>query len=224
MIAVMGIQGSAQPKGPQEGRKAAYFARNEAALLKAAQAVLGDRGWVATISDVAKAADVAPSTIYMHFENKEGLFEAALFAGMAEWESWALNQVADLTEPLEQLVAPMRLYVRGGLTHPHLAKMVTKNPSNVSPLALRLGSGLLIQVQGLVASEILTIDHIEKRVSNVMAILSGSLLEQVSNPNAKVEDADLAVQLALPMIGIAEKEAARLMSLPLPHDRGAVNG
>lgn len=212
----MGIQKAPAHKGPEVGRKAAYFARNEAALIKAAQAVLGERGWVATISDVAKAADVAPSTIYMHFENKEVLFEAALVAGMVEWETWALDHVAALTDPLELLVAPMRLYVRGGQTHPALAKMVTKNPGQISPLAISLGSGLLAHVHELVSVDILKVDHIETRVANLTAIIARALHEQVSKPDAKIEDADLALQLALPLIGISEAEAARLMNLPLP--------
>ena len=38
---------------PEKGRKAAYFARNRAALVLATQDLLGEKGWVATIEEVA---------------------------------------------------------------------------------------------------------------------------------------------------------------------------
>ncbi len=215
MIALMGIQESARPKAPQEGRKAAYFARNEAALLKATQEVLAEVGWSAKIADVSKAADVAASTIYMHFDNKDALFEAAVVAGMQEWESWALAQLEGVSDPFESLVAPMRIFVRIGETHELFGRIVAKNLSHLSERLPLIATGLLAHVRELAAAGFLNVDYVEKRVSNLSAVLVNTLQRQLTIADLKVADADLAIRIALPMIGISETEAARLIALPL---------
>jgi AcrR family transcriptional regulator len=49
----------------------------QAAILRAAKRLFGERGFVATtIDDVAGAARVAKGAVYHHFETKEALFEA----------------------------------------------------------------------------------------------------------------------------------------------------
>jgi AcrR family transcriptional regulator len=215
MIALMGIQKPAKPKAPQEGRKAAYFARNEAALLKATQTVLADIGWSAKIADVSKAADMAASTIYMHFENKDALFEAAVVAGMKEWETWALAQLNDVVDPFESLVTPMRIFVRIGETHELFGRIAARNLSQLSVRLPMVTVGLLSHIQELAAAGVLKIENVEKRVSNLSAVLVNTLQRQLTVPGLKISDADLAIQIALPMVGIPEVEAARLVALPL---------
>jgi AcrR family transcriptional regulator len=215
MIALMGIQEPAKPKAPQDGRKAAYFARNEAALLKATQEVLADIGWAAKIADVSKAADVAASTIYMHFDNKDALFEAAVVAGMQEWENWALAQLEGVSDPFESLVTPMRIFVRIGETHELFGRIVAKNLSHLSVRLPVIAAGLLSHVRELATAGFLKIDNVDKRVSNLSAVLVNTLQRQLTVPGLKIADADLAIQIALPMLGISEAEAARLIALPL---------
>ena len=49
----------------------------QAAILKAAKRLFGERGFAATtIDDVAASAHVAKGAVYHHFETKEALFEA----------------------------------------------------------------------------------------------------------------------------------------------------
>jgi AcrR family transcriptional regulator len=49
----------------------------QAAILKAAKRLFGERGFAATtIDDVAASARVAKGAVYHHFETKEALFEA----------------------------------------------------------------------------------------------------------------------------------------------------
>jgi AcrR family transcriptional regulator len=216
MIATMGIQNAPAPKGPQEGRKAAYFARNEAALLTATQSVLGEIGWTAKIGDVAKAANIAASTIYMHFENKDALFEAAVVSAMDEWETWAVQQLEGITDPFELLVVPMRLFVRGGQTHETFGNIVAKNLGHLSVRLPAIVAGLLSHVRELESAGILKIDNVDERVANLASVLVGTLQRQLTNPDAEIASADLAIQIALPMIGISEAEALRLMKLPLP--------
>lgn len=94
------------------GRKAAYVARNRLALLRSTQEILAIKGEAVTIEDIAEHAEVAVSTIYKHFKDKDALIGATLLWGFKSWEEWALKQVVEIDDPLEQLVTPMRLFVR----------------------------------------------------------------------------------------------------------------
>jgi AcrR family transcriptional regulator len=60
-----------KPVPPELGRKAAYVARNREALLKSTQEVLAIKGEMVTIEDIAEHAEVAVSTIYKHFKDKD---------------------------------------------------------------------------------------------------------------------------------------------------------
>ena len=72
-------------------RQAAYTARNRAALLKAGQEVLADIGPNATIEELAKHAQVSPTTIYKYFASKEVLFAEAMSEIYQRWVIWAYN-------------------------------------------------------------------------------------------------------------------------------------
>jgi len=87
----MGKMNEPAATGPEGGRKAAYFARNRAALIAATQVLLGDKGWNATIDEVAANAGVSVSTVYKHFETKDLLFETCAVDAWTDFESWALN-------------------------------------------------------------------------------------------------------------------------------------
>ena len=204
------------PSGPESGRKAAYFARNRAALISATQVPLGDKGWTATIDEVAEHAGVSVSTVYKHFETKELLFESCISEAWNEWEQWAFALVAESKDPLEQLVLPMRLMVRTYKTHPTFAKMYATNLGQVAELVPTFTKNLGLHLRRLAASGSISIDHPDTRINNMKAILLRAFEEHVKNPKGKVADADLAIELGLPILGIAPAKARALMELPLP--------
>jgi AcrR family transcriptional regulator len=204
------------PIGPEAGRKAAYFARNRAALISATQILLGETGWQATIDEVAEHAGVSVSTVYKHFETKELLFETCITEAWNEWEIWAFSLVAESKDPLEQLVLPMRLMVRTYKTHPVFAKMYAMNLGQVAELVPQFTKNLGLHLHQLAKSGVISIDNAEIRISNMKAILLRAFQEHVKNPKGKVSDADLAIELGLPLLGIAAAKAKKLMELPLP--------
>lgn len=51
-------------------------------ILRAARGVLADRGLAATVDDVADAAGVSRRTVFRHFATRDGLFAAAIRAGV----------------------------------------------------------------------------------------------------------------------------------------------
>ena len=68
--------GRASGRGPAAGTRAKRSAERRDAILAAALDEFAERGFAATrLEDVARRADVAKGTIYLHFADKEALFE-----------------------------------------------------------------------------------------------------------------------------------------------------
>ena len=201
---------------PEFGRKAAYVARNRAALLQSTQEVLAIKGQSVTIEDIAEHAQVAVSTIYKHFKDKDALIEATMLWGFASWEEWALNQIADVEDPLEQLVIPMRLFVRAHISHPHHAQSVVNFLGLMRNIAPKAGENLTVLLQLLAKIKVLNIENPEVLAKNIYAILTFTLLDQATNPNATLAEADEAIRSALSMLGISEAKARKLTESKLP--------
>jgi AcrR family transcriptional regulator len=199
-----------KPVAPEFGRKAAYVARNRAALLKSTQEVLAIKGETVTIEDIAEHAEVAVSTIYKHFKDKDALVEATILWGFKSWEEWALNQVADIADPLEQLVMPMRLFVRTAKTHPHHAQSLVNFfgiMKNIAPeVRMNLENHLIL----LNKIKVLEVENAAAAAKNIFAIMAFTLMDQATNPKANIADADKAIRSALSMIGISEAKAKKL--------------
>jgi AcrR family transcriptional regulator len=207
-----------KPGGPEKGRKAAYFARNRAALLLATQELLGDKGWNATIEEVAANAGVSVSTIYQHFDTKDELFRNCFIEAWTAFETWALESSASIEDPLEQLVAPMRLMFRGATTHPTLAKMLVRNQAEVSLLVPLFTQNLGNAIRALVKAKVLDVDHADVRITNLKAVLMRTFVLQLENPKSNPNDSDFALSLALPMIGISAAKAKAITTSALATD------
>ena len=192
------------------GRKAAYVARNRMALLKSTQEILAIKGEAVTIEDIADHAQVAVSTIYKHFKDKDALIGATLLWGFKTWEEWALVQVANIEDPLEQLVFPMRLFVRANETHPDHAKSLVNFFGIITKSATQVQTNLATHIELLSKVKILKVENSTAAASNIYAIMAFTLVEQTTNPRAKVSEADRAIQSALSMLGISEAKAKML--------------
>ena len=207
-----------KPGGPEKGRKAAYFARNRAALLLATQELLGDKGWNATIEEVAANAGVSVSTIYQHFKTKDELFRSCFIEGWTAFETWALESSASIEDPLERLVSPMRLMFRGATIYPTLTKMLVRNQAEVSLLVPLFTKNLGNAMRKLVKAKVLDVDHPDVRITNIKAVLMRTFILQLENPKSNPNDSDLALSLALPMIGIPAAKAKAITTGPLAAD------
>lgn len=217
----IGVVRKTTPKsepGPEKGRKAAYFARNRAALILATQELLGDKGWNVTIEEVAANAGVSVSTIYQHFGTKEELFRSCFLQAWAAFETWALESSASIEDPLERLVSPMRLMFRGATTHPTLAKMLVRNQSEVSLLVPLFTKNLGNAMRALVKAKVLDVDHADVRITNLKAVLMRTIVLQLENPKSNPNDSDFALSLALPMIGISAAKAKAITTGALATD------
>ena len=73
-------------------------------ILDAACRVVARHGFQgATVERVAEEANIAKGTIYLYFQNKDGLFTAAVEQGMQNFTSQLRSQVAEALTPIEKL-------------------------------------------------------------------------------------------------------------------------
>ena len=204
--------------GPEKGRKAAYFSRNRTALILATQELLGDKGWNATIEQVASNAEISVSTVYQHFDSKDELFKACIIEGWVTFVGWALKSASNTKDPLEQLVVPMRLMARMTATHPMFAKMVAKNQNEITQMIPALTKDLGDVMRHLVKAKILDVDSADIRINNLKAVLWQIFLLHLNDPKANATEADLAIAIALPMLGISASKASAITTAELPVD------
>ena len=202
---------------PETGRKAAYVMRNRMALLRSTQEVLAAKGQAATIEDIAEHAQVAVSTVYKHFKDKDALIEATLMHGFAEWEQWAEAFVKDSPDPLEQLVFPMRLFVRLHETHPHHAQSVVNYFDVVTKLLPIAQEKMVAGITALAKAKVLTCEDPVAAAKNMHAVMSFAIINQVNHPEATGKDGDKTVRIALSMLGISEAKARKLTEAKMPN-------
>ena len=199
-----------------EGRKSAYVARNRAALLRASQQLLAEVGPDASIDQFAEAAEISVSTIYKHFENKEALIAAAYIDAFHEWELWADEQLKGVEDPLEDLVLPMRLFLRVKKTHPLYAAMSARNLADLPKYFHGTEEGLIEHIAELMKAKIIEIESPAIRIRSISASLLAGLADQLLNPAATEKDADATVEVILSILGISPAKAKKLAHGPMP--------
>ena len=201
---------------PDQGRKAAYVMRNRAALLHSTQEVLAIKGQAATIEDIAEHAQIAVSTVYKHFKDKDALISATILNAFAEWETWAESLAVQSKDPLEQLVIPMRLFVRLNKTHPHHAQTLVNYFAVVARIVPQLQVKLIAHVSALNKAKLLKLNDPAAASRHFHAVMTFAVIDQVTNPKATEKDADESVYAALALFGIPEALAKKLAFAPLP--------
>jgi AcrR family transcriptional regulator len=209
-------QGAKKAVAPEKGRKAAYVLRNREALLRSTQEVLAIKGQAVTIEDIADHAQVAVSTIYKHFSDKDALISATMLWGFAEWLTKVQSLGDNLTDPLEKLVLPMRLFVRVKSTHPSHARNIVNFLEITTQFLPILESELSQHIEELTKAKLLTCDDPDVAARNLQAVLLSTVVNQVTNQKAKVEDADASIRVALSMVGMSEAKARKLTESKLP--------
>ena len=201
---------SNKPKTPQTGRKSAYVARNRAAILRAALTVFARDGVDATMDEISEEAQVAMSTVYKHFQDKRDLITATATLAFEEWESWVAKRIVEVSDPLEQLVMPMRLFLRAKATHPEYAQLVAKNFGVVSQILPELTGTFTAQVNALNKAKVLNVENTPMAIHNLLSVVVIQLVNQTLNPKATAAEGDLAIRIALSMLGISESKAKKL--------------
>ena len=205
-----------KPTPPNAGRKSAYVARNRAALLRASQRVLAEIGPEASIDQFAEAAEISVSTIYKHFDSKEALIEAAYLDAFHDWEDWTDGLLKEVNDPLEELILPMRLFLRLQKTHPLYAAMSARNMANIPRYFHGTEEGLIEHIDELMKKKIIDIESPAIRIRSISACMLAGLADQLLSPSAKDSDADATVEVILSILGISPAKAKKLAHGPMP--------
>jgi AcrR family transcriptional regulator len=201
---------------PNNGRKSAYVARNRVALIKAAQRVLAEQGADASIDTFAQEAEISVSTIYKHFPNKDALIVEAYAAAFHQWEVDSDAILQQITDPIEELVAPMRLFMRLKQTHPLFAAMSARNLGDLPRAFVRTEEGLALHIEELRKKKLLKFDNPEIRIRLISACLTATIAEQLLNPKSTEREADAAIEVILGILEIPEDIAHQVATKPLP--------
>ena len=205
-----------KPASGSPGRKSAYVARNRASLLRSSQELLAEVGPEASIDQFAEAAEIAVSTIYKHFENKEALVEAAFVEAFHDWEEWADQILPETKDPMENLIMPMRLFLRLKKTHPLYAAMSARNLADLPKYFHGTEEGMVEHIGELMKAKIIDIDSPAIRIRSISACILAGLADQLLNPSAKESDADATVEVILSILGISPAKAKKLAHGPMP--------
>jgi len=196
------------------GRQAAYTARNRAALLKAGQEVLAEIGPNATIEQLAKYAQVSPTTIYKYFESKEVLFTEALGSMYQEWIIWAYNGMP-LGGSLEHSLAAGRKLFWVKQSHPLFARILhntLRDPSFAIAAAKNDAQSVFKKYADLGD---LKPGDFEKRFILWSYCYAGLLASVHLTGELSPTEAETAMGIGLAIWGISDAKAKKLMSAPL---------
>ena len=201
---------------PPGGRQDAYRARTRAALLKSAQEVLAAVGLNATIEDLANHAQVAPATIYNHFDSKDAYLKEALAHLWQEWVLLAHNGRPQ-GQDLETFLEVCRTLFRIDRTSTLLGQVLSKSMDN-SPFvidALRDSGGEPFK-EALEKNGLYT-DEFEIRLELWAYCLAGIFHGLYVGDKMSPEDADNALRISLSIWGLTSAQAEKLTSAPMTH-------
>ena len=146
----------------------------------------------------------------------EALIAAAYIEAFHDWELWADEQLKGIDDPLEDLVMPMRLFLRVKKTHPVYAAMSARNLADIPKYFHGTEEGLVEHIGELMKKKIIDIESPAIRIRSLSACILAGLADQLLNPAAKDSDADATVEVILSILGISPAKAKKLAHGPMP--------
>ncbi len=126
----------------EQGRGARRKARTRAELLTAARQIFAERGLhAASIAEITKAADVGVGTFYLHFRDKEDIFNSMLEEGIERIRQQVTEAVAHSPQG-EKLEIGLRVGFRLAYTQRDLFRIML-NEGIRFPASLRIQMPLI---------------------------------------------------------------------------------
>jgi len=195
-------------------RQAAYTARNRAALLKAGQEVLADIGPDATIEELAKHAQVSPTTIYKYFTSKEVLFAEAMSEIYQRWVIWAYNG-KPRGGSLETSLDTGRKLFWVKQSHPLFAKILQNTLRDPTFVITANKNAAEAVFRNYAELGVLNKEDFDKRFIIWSYAYVGILTSVHVTQELSPTQAEESLGLALSIWGVSEAKAKKLMSRPL---------
>jgi AcrR family transcriptional regulator len=206
----------ANPQSTEDAgvRLSAATTRNRAALIRSAQHVLAEIGPDATVEQFVAHAEVSPTTIYNHFGSKEAMFSQALAQIFREWLEWAHDGIpAD--ESLEVMIDVCRKLFRVQQSHPWLGRILGKTLDTPSFVIEALIADSLPAIEGVARLGQVSTAEFDKRTRLFAYCIAGILHGICTTQEMTAKDADLSLEIALALWGLAPDEAKAITSRSL---------
>jgi AcrR family transcriptional regulator len=193
-------------------------ARTRQALVDAAVRLIAEgRGGRASIQEITEAADIGFGSFYNHFESKEQLFQTASQEVLERWGAMIDRACAGISDPAEIFAVSVRITGRLGWTHPDLARFLVGAGLDVLDQPVGLAPRALRDVKAGQAAGRFTTLHAEIALSAVAGGLLGLLKVHLDHPDdVDATSVDDLARALLRLLGITDKEAARIVALELP--------
>jgi AcrR family transcriptional regulator len=122
--------------------------RTRAELLAAATRVLAEKGLHQTkVSDLAAAADVGVGTFYLHFADKETLFDAVVEDTVRRLKTTVDAARAKASAPLERIMAANRAFFRFARDNREVFKIVFGHAAAYNDLIRRAQSLFIADIE-----------------------------------------------------------------------------
>ena len=111
----------------QQTRTDRRTVRNRKALLKAAEAILAEKGFEqCTIDEITESADLAKGTFYNHFADKKAIASEVALMIRQELEAEVKAVQAGVEDPAERLASGMCVFFRCAVKEPARAAVVAQ--------------------------------------------------------------------------------------------------
>jgi len=192
------------------GRQAAYTARNRAALISAAQAVMAEVGPGATIEQLVAQAQVSPTTIYNYFDNKDALFAEALDQMWQDFVLWAYNGRAPATDFATMLDVCRKLF-RADDSHPIFARVLRNTLNQPDFIIQSVSEGGTNTLKHIVESGGLDAEDFDQRLNLWSYCIAGILHRVYVSRDLSPDDADHSLQISLSIWNIGPEAARELI-------------
>jgi hypothetical protein len=101
-------------------------------------------------------------------------------------------------------------------THPRYAQLAARNLIAISTHSPALTIGIQGHVKQLIKAGTLKVRNPELRLRNLSSVIFGTMQVQLLDTRSKDTDAELAIEIALGMLGITPAKAHKRMTAPLP--------
>jgi AcrR family transcriptional regulator len=200
----------------QEGRVARRQRRNREALVKAAAAIMSEKGVdAATMLEIAELADVGAGTVYNYFKSKDELAIAVLEEMMHDLALRIEKATSDLADPAEVYAFGIRTVLEAATTEISWKQMLYRSEVIADALFRRMGPFAIRDLRNAIGT-----GHFRMADPELVwhltahAIVGASLAITTERLSANVKD-EIVVRL-LCMTGIGVDAAMELAARPGP--------
>ena len=191
-----------------------------AALMDAAQQLLGERGTAVSIQDLCERAGVSPASLYNHFKGKDELLAEATEAAITEFEVYMFVSCDGITDPIARFCTDIRLYGRMPDSHPLLARVMTMTAIDVVGRPRGYNERAYGFVAAVVATGRIQSENLELSLLAAFAAAERLVAVRLNDPAVGPERADDLAAFILTWFGIPRQRARALASRPLPSRQG----